>query len=274
MKKKILLICLLISSTCLLSQVNENKCNSMKLVKNEANRNTNYLEILESYKEVLTNRTKTTIQIPIVIHIVHRNSHTTIGSGTNISNEQIEDAIRILNEDYSKTNPEFPNPPRNTFVNYAGNADLKFCLATIDPNGNTTTGITRTATTQLNWDADDDSNSACHEANGMKKDACGGKDGWDPSKYLNIWICDLTNSQSNGMTLGYAYLPGLLADFNSSNDYKDGLVVDYRYFGTIGVAAPSSDGRTATHEIGHYLGLMHTFCESTDSQGNLTCCDK
>ena len=61
----------------------------------------------------------------------------------------------------------------------------------------------------------------------MKKTICGGKDGWDPSRYLNIWVCDLTNSQSNGMTLGYAYLPGLLADFNSSNDYKDGLVVDY-----------------------------------------------
>ena len=45
-----------------------------------------------------------------------------------------------------KTNPEFPNPPRNTFINYAGNPELQFCLATIDPNGNPTTGITRTST--------------------------------------------------------------------------------------------------------------------------------
>ena len=53
------------------------------------------------------------IKIPIVIHIIYKQNHPNIGYGTNIPTEQIEDAIRILNEDYSKTNPEFPNPPRN-----------------------------------------------------------------------------------------------------------------------------------------------------------------
>jgi hypothetical protein len=244
------------------------------MINNELINNSDYLKVRDSdgtFTEY--NAKRTTITLPVVVHIVHRNTHPNIGYGTNISNAQIEDQLRILNEDYSKTNPEFFSPPRNTFSNYWGNPDLQFCLATIDPFGNSTSGITRTSTAQINWDADDDSNTTCHESNGMKKTACGGKDGWDPSKYLNIWVCDLTNSQGGGMTLGYSYLPGLLADFSSSNDYKDGLVVDYRYFGTTGIASPSSDGRTPTHEIGHYLGLMHTFCESTDSQGNPSCCD-
>ena len=70
--------------------------------------------------------------IPVVVHVVHRNTHSSVGSGTNISNAQIEDQIRILNEDYSKTNSEFPNPPRSTFKNIAGNANLQFCLASED----------------------------------------------------------------------------------------------------------------------------------------------
>ena len=79
------------------------------------------------------------------------------------------------------------------------------------------------------------------------------------------------------MTLGYAYLPGL----PSWNAWKDGLVIDFQYFGTIDGASSNSDGRTATHEIGHYLGLNHTFSESNwpnytclDAQGNAQCCDR
>ena len=268
--KKILLLSLFIAlSISFYGQKNHKKCNTTKLVVQELKDNLDYAKARENAQLLKNNSTKkTTITIPVVIHIIHRQSHSNIGSGTNIPNIQIEDALRILNEDFSKTNPEFPNPPRNTFLNYWGNPDLEFCLATTDPEGNATSGITRTATAQINWDADDNT-----EANAMKLNSSGGIDSWDPKKYLNIWVCDLTNSQSNGMTLGYAYLPGLLAGFGQ-NAWKDGLVVDYRYFGTNGIAAASSDGRTATHEIGHYLGLNHTFCEETDSQGNYTiCCD-
>ena len=273
MKKIILVLTILLINNLLLSQENFQKCKTTSLMLDEFKKNESYFNVIKSRKIPEKKYLKTTITIPIVIHVIHRNTHLSIGSGTNISDEQIEDQIRILNEDFSQTNPEFPNPPRSTFINTAGNPNLQFCLATTDPNGNPTNGITRTSTTKINWDADDNSNSICHEANAMKKTSCGGKDGWDPSRYLNIWVCDLTNSQSNGMTLGYAYLPGLLADFDPSNDYKDGLVVDYRYFGSNGIATNTSDGRTATHEIGHYLGLMHTFCEETDNQGNWICCD-
>ncbi len=249
---------------------NVDKCYTTPIVERELEINHEYAEARENHlkesKKWLSNNlnlteSKEVITIPIVVHVVHRNSHPQPGQGTNIPDSQIEDQIRILNEDYSKTNPEFPNPPRNTFVNIAGNPNLKFCLASVDPNGNPTNGITRTATTKTNFDPDT-------EGNDMKRNSTNGKDGWDPSRYLNIWVCDLASSQGGGMVLGYAYLPGLLAGFGFQA-WKDGLVVDFQWFGTTDLAAGSSDGRTATHEIGHYLGLNHTFCES-QSGG---CCD-
>ena len=264
MNKIIILFLYVLFSLQITAQENFKKCITTRLVEQELISNPDYAKaranIISENKIWIKNNSKekNTINIPVVIHIIHKNTHSNIGIGTNISNAQIEDALKILNEDYSKTNPEYPNPPRNTFLNNWGNPNLKFCLATIDPNGNPTNGITRTSTTKASFDADT-------EGNDMKRVSTSGKDAWNPSKYLNIWVCNLSNSGGGGMTLGYAYLPGL----PSWNSWKDGLVIDFQYFGTIGGASASSDGRTATHEIGHYLGLNHTFCES-QSGG---CCD-
>ena len=270
MKKIAILSILALTSIVMYGQINMKKCTTTPLVEQELISNIDYAKgrvnaITENIAWIKDNHSeKTTIKIPVVIHVIHKNTHSNIGIGTNISNAQIEDALKILNEDFSKTNPEYPNPPRNTFLNYWGNPDIKFCLATTDPSGNPTNGIIRTSTDVSDWDADDN-----FESNAMKRAVNGGMDSWDPSNYLNIWVCNLSNSNGGGMTLGYAYLPGL----QSWNAWKDGLVIDFQYFGTIGGASSSSDGRTATHEIGHYLGLQHTFCEDSDSQGNPVCCD-
>ena len=270
MKKIAILSLLVLTSIVTNGQENVKKCITTRLVEQELIKNPDYTKgrissINENIDWIKANHSKKiTINIPVVIHIIHKNTHSNIGVGTNISNAQIEDALKILNEDYSKTNPEYPNPPRNTFLNYWGNPNMNFCLASTDPSGNPTNGITRTSTTVGSWDADDN-----FESNAMKKTVNGGMNGWDPANYLNIWVCNLSNSNGGGMTLGYAYLPGL----QSWNAWKDGLVIDFQYFGTIDGASTSSDGRTATHEIGHYLGLMHTFCEDTDNQGNPICCD-
>ena len=269
MRKILSITILVLASNLIFGQVNPKKCMTTKLVKEELKNNPEYelmRQNLVNYHQEHKNDNspkQAVITIPVVIHVIHRTTHN-IGIGTNISNEQIEDQLRILNEDYSKTNPEFPNPPRNTFVSLAGNPELQFCLATIDPNGNPTTGITRTPTTKTGWDYDTENND-------MKQASTGGIDNWDPLRYLNIWVCNITNASGGGQTLGYAYLPGLQG--SSSQSWKDGLVVDYQYFGTTGSVSSFSDGRTATHEIGHYLGLNHTFCEDTDSQGNPICCD-
>jgi hypothetical protein len=261
MRKKLLFTALILASNLSSAQENLKKCITTNLVIEELNNNPEYELMRQSLvnyqrKNKVVNKNQALITIPVVVHVVHRTSHPNVGSGTNISTAQIEDQLRVINEDFSKTNTEFPNPPRNTFINYAGNPELRFCLATIDPNGNPTTGITRTATSGSGFDADSQSND-------MKQTSTGGIENWDPLRYLNIWVCNLISS-GGGQTLGYAYLPGLQA---SSQSWKDGIVVDYQFFGTIGSANFSADGRTLTHEVGHYLGLNHTFCESGG------CCD-
>ena len=263
MKKILTLIILAVASNLTLAQINPKKCITTDLIKEELKNNVEYelmRQNLINYQKKnkgIIYKNQPLISIPVVVHVVHR-IQDNIGANTNISIAQIEDQLRILNEDFSKTNPEFPNPPRNTFASYAGNPELKFCLASIDPNGNQTTGVTRTSTSKSGWDAD-------YESNDMKQASSGGIDNWDPLRYLNIWVCNLTNSSGGGQTLGYAYLPGLQG--SNSQSWKDGLVVDFMFFGTTGSVSSSSDGRTTTHEIGHYLGLNHTFCESGG------CCD-
>ena len=273
MKKTLLIGLLLIAFFAKAQDRNVKKCATTPLVEYEMQTNPQYKNTVENYfnglQEWLNNNPNsknTVITIPVVVHVIHRQSHN-LGIGTNIPQIQIDDAIRILNEDYRKMNPEFPSPPRNTFTSYAGDCELEFCLATTDENGNATTGVTRTSTSKTSFDADDNTDS-----NAMKRTATGGKDGWNALKYLNVWVCNLTNSQG-GQTLGYAYLPGQQSQAWTA--WKDGLVVDYAYFGTVGNAASASqnDGRTPTHEIGHYLGLKHPFCEQTDGQGNPICCD-
>ena len=133
MKYTITILTLFLSLT-IFAQENK-KCYTTELINKELIDNKNYQnQINQVHKEnknwILENRNnKEVITIPIVVHVIYRQTHANIGIGTNIPNFQIEDQIRILNEDYSKTNSEFPNPPRNTFVNYAGNPNIKFCLA-------------------------------------------------------------------------------------------------------------------------------------------------
>lgn len=169
------------------------------------------------------------IVIPVVIHVLYNDP------SQNISDQQILSQIKVLNEDYRRLNKDAANTPF-PFVNVAADSRITFCLAKVDPNGNYTTGIIRKYTTVSNFLADD----------AVKFSSSGGDDAWDATRYLNLWVCNLF-----GRTLGYAVLPG-------SPLNKDGVVIKYTVFGTTGVvSAPYNKGRTATHEIGHWLGLRH-----------------
>ena len=175
---------------------------------------------------------KTIITIPVVVHVVwETNTH-------NISDAQIQSQIDVLNEDFRRTNIDAINTP-NVWQGIAADSEIEFCLASIDPNGLPTNGIDRVQTTHGKFGMDSDIHTA----------SAGGADDWPNDDYLNIWVCDITNS-----LLGYASPPS-----NWIGD-GDGLVIGYKYFGRIGsVQSPYNKGRTATHEIGHWFNLDHVW---------------
>lgn len=169
------------------------------------------------------------ITIPVVVHVMYTNST------NNISQAQIQSQIDVINEDFRRTNSDADNT-----WSQAADTEIQFCMATVDPNGNATTGITRKSVTRTDWGTNDD----------MKKTSQGGVNPWDSSEYLNMWV--VPQMTSGGRTiLGYAQFPGGAAS-------TDGVVMAYNYFGRTGnVSAPFDGGRTTTHEIGHYLNLRH-----------------
>jgi len=185
------------------------------------------------------------ITIPVVVHIVYN------VAAENIADSYVYSQIDVLNDDFRRLNADVGETPAY-FAGIAADAEIAFCLATVDPSGNPTTGITRTSTTKTSFSTADD-----------MKFATFGKTIWDRNKYLNLWVCDLS-----GGLLGYAQFPGGAAA-------TDGVVIDYVYFGVGGPgSAPYNEGRTATHEVGHWLNLFHiwgddgTGCGGSDAVGD------
>ena len=180
---------------------------------------------LEELDEAGTRAVNGVVTIPVVVHVIYNNST------ENISDAQIMSQITVLNDDFRRTN----NDADNTW-SQASDTEIEFCMASTDPNGNPTNGITRTSTSGTAFGTNDQ----------MKFTANGGKDAWPADQYLNMWVCDIS-----GGILGYAQFPG-------GSAATDGVVMDYQYFGTIGTAtAPFDLCRTATHEVGHWLNLRH-----------------
>ena len=174
------------------------------------------------------------ITIPVVVHVIYKNS------SQNISDAQIFSQIDILNEDFRMNNSDASSIP-SAFAGAAADCEIEFCLAVRDPNGNVTTGITRTYTTTSSFSG----------YTSMKYSSTGGQDAWNTSDYLNIWVCNLASG-----LLGFATFPG-------GNSSTDGVVCDYAYFGNTGTATSPYDlGRTATHEVGHWLNLYHIWGDS------------
>jgi len=169
--------------------------------------------------------------IQVVVHVIYPTE------AENISDSQVNSQIDVLNKDFRAKNKDRDKVPE-VWERLVADSLVEFQLAKKDPDGEDTDGITRTQTEVSSFGTD----------NAVKDSARGGKSPWRTDRYLNIWVCSLGES-----ILGYAQFPG-------GPQETDGVVIDYRAFGTEGTAtAPFNAGRTTTHEIGHYLNLSHTF---------------
>lgn len=178
---------------------------------------------------------KAVINIPVVVHVLYNTS------AQNITDAQIQSQLTVLNNDFRKLNSDWTNTP-STFTSVVADCEINFCLATVSPTGAATTGIIRKQTSVTSFSAND----------AMKYNSQGGSDAWNTGQYLNLWVCNLS-----GGLLGYAQFPGGAAA-------TDGVVVNYTAFGTTGTAtAPYNKGRTATHEVGHWLNLRHIWGDAT-----------
>jgi hypothetical protein len=184
--------------------------------------------------------------IPVVVHVVYHQAQ------QNISDQQIQSQIDILNQDYRHLNADVASTPA-VFLPLTTDARIEFALADKDPQGNPANGITRTSSNAASFSDDD----------GIKSAASGGADPWPADKYLNVWTAPRITS-AQGDLLGYAQFPGGPAA-------TDGVVILHSAFGNTGTAAaPFNLGRTASHEIGHWLNLRHiwgddgTGCSGSD----------
>jgi hypothetical protein len=175
----------------------------------------------------------TLARIPVVVHVLYRMD------AENISDEQVKSQIEVLNADFRKANADADRMPE-PFAARAADARIEFALAVRDPDGDPTGGITRTRTAVTSFEGTID------EMDRAIKATAGGARAWPSDHYLNVWVCSL-----GGGLLGYAQFPGGPAQ-------TDGVVILNTALGTLGTAAPPFDlGRTATHEIGHWLNLLH-----------------
>jgi hypothetical protein len=241
MKKKLLRLMLgmmLIGST---ANAQVRSCGTMenleRLIAEDPSLETRMQQIEAETQEIINSPGRSmsaVINIPVVVHVVYNTS------AQNISDAQIRSQIDVLNEDFRRLNADKVNTP-SAFTASAADPEITFCLAGKDPSGAATTGIIRKATSVTSFSDND----------GVKYSSSGGDNAWPSGSYLNIWVCNL-----GGGLLGYAQFPGGPAA-------TDGVVILYSAFGRgYSTVAPFNKGRTATHEVGHWLNLRHIWGDS------------
>jgi len=179
--------------------------------------------------------------IPVVFHIIHE------GGSENITRAQCLNQLDSLNKDYRRLNADTSDTP-GPFKAASGDAEIEFRIATLDPSGNCTDGVVRVISNLTN--------------SSTPRDLVKGLSYWPSNKYLNIWVVRSiaagAGTPAGSIVLGYAQFPGGAAA-------TDGVVLRSDVVGSIGTAGPafSNWGRTATHEVGHWLNLRHIWGDAS-----------
>ncbi|MFM2146502.1 MAG: hypothetical protein RL732_1338 [Bacteroidota bacterium] len=191
------------------------------------------------------------IRIPVIVHVLYNKPE------QNITDAQVFSQIDALNKEFRKAHADTALIPA-AFHDLAADCFIEFTLAKVDPQGYATTGIVRKSTKKYSFGMDD----------AIKFSSNGGDDAWDNTQYLNIWVGSLISG-----VVGYSSPLG-------GPKEKDGVVINYTAFGTVGkLNAPYEKGRTAVHEVGHWLGLKHIWgdqvcgsdgIDDTPQQGSAT----
>lgn len=208
-------------------------------------------------------RSNQVYRIPVVFHVIYNNE------AQNLPDSKILEQLDILNRDYNRQNADSVNT-RDIFQAVAAPAGIEFYLAEWDPNGNPTNGITRTETSTASFF------NLQFDLNLMKQASTGGKDAWDVNHYLNIWVCNLAIPIINTpFILGFATPPDGAPNWPAGSAAEqpeyDGVVLHYEIVGedpnATGAMASVNRGRTAVHEVGHYLGLRHIWGDGDANTG-------
>jgi hypothetical protein len=227
-----------------------------------AQQNASFAQNLQSYLQALPSISQMSVEvnqnapessppvlkIPVVVHVIH-DSNDPVGTGTNLSINQIQSQIDKLNDAFRQMNANFSSAPL-VFQGVAADAEIEFCLANVSPTGTATNGIDRQSV----------ATSSIVDLNYIEN-TIKPSSSWNPAAYMNIWTVAIPNTTNFGGIQGYAYYP--INGFAGAN-VLDGVVVDYKFFGTTGNAI--GDGVACIREVGHYLGLPDTW-GATNNQG-------
>lgn len=256
--KKLLFLFAFLNTSLIFAQELTNWCGTDAIREQMRTKYSNYDQQIAEFEENLQNLKHhqkalrgEPIIIPVVFHIVHNDTAVL----NDITPAQIQSQIDALNRDFRQQNADFMYLPAVFQERCNENTDIQFCLAKQDPNGLKTYGIEYKKTTADGFLIGEDTNP-----DRSVKWTTKGLGAWDNNRYLNIWVCKILPELDQDIAAtGFALLPPI----PTASQWRDGVVIDYRSFGSVGRRNTEikyfsgNMGRTCVHEVGHYLGLLH-----------------